>query len=97
MMAHPTQKRDQLNTQDTRRLLSKSVGVSVFWAWLGCGRGLGRGGVRLWAAGSACGWGLGQVMAQVVPLWWSPRLVRRWRLTAAARSRSQCRLLAVPR
>ncbi len=69
---------------DSRRLLSNRVlWVGVWGLWRGRG-------VR-WLA--AVG---GQVVAQLVPLWCRPRLVRRWRLTAAARSRSQCWLLASP-
>ena len=80
----------------TRRLLSKWLVVAVVWWWwvLGCGAGRGGAGSGLRRRpGGIVG---GQASAQWVPLWWSPRVARRARLTAAARSLSQCRFLSVP-
>ena len=59
----------------------------------GCGAGLVDGGVGPVGARRGAG---GQAMAQLVPLWCRPRLVRRARLTAAARSVSQCRFFRAP-
>ena len=88
------------------RRLELGVCVGVWAGGVGWGLGLLLGGLRRWAAGLGSAFGAsagagpagaGQAMAQLLPLWCRPRLVRRARLTAAARSASQCRFFAAQR
>ena len=69
------------------------------WASVGLGGLCGGLGLVFGGSGAAGGGravAAGQAMAQLVPLWCRPRLTSRVRLTAAARSLSQCRFFAVP-